>query len=568
MSKGNVLYIDLADRVERATPDEAVRILLKTGWKQARELIFEHPEPEAVVRAIPDEDIYLLIKQVGDTDALDIFGLASAEQVQAVFDFDCWDKDHLSELGTKHWFWILMETEDDFFISRLRDLDLSLLILFLKRRATVYKFEEIVDDMDAYGPDAFLTPDRRYMLVYEGEELLIAFIHEFTQKIYRLDMDFYYYILEAIYWESLVELEENAYADRGNRMEGRGFPDYYSSIEIFASVNPERYQPRSKMAKIDKEMSGVGQMRQSHCIELYKGADSFFNRLLAHDFPGRDEAVLEAMAIANMVAVAQRVSFADIEKVKKVVEDSNGYLNIGLEYHCGGDDSQGIEALKSKKLIDVYKIGRSLVTRLGRRAKGLISKASVDGKSKELLMLDSGHQEFVAALINREPIYVSDSQEEKSFTAIREVEQASIQLDKLSRLVALLHDECGLTPDAIHAIPMLGLNQSEVNSLGYTTLFCTAFANDILGLPFAAKPLHTQDLPMLMSRFSFTDEGNKLNPEAKTEFDRWLKDHNAMDLADHFEEFIGVMADELALVSKKRRPDVRYISSLLIEIPY
>jgi len=563
-----VLYIDLADRIERVTPDEAVRIILKTEWKQARELIFEHPEPEDVVRALPDEDIYLLIKQVGDTDSLDIFGLASSEQVQAIFDFDCWDKDHLTESGAKHWFWILMETDDDFFISRLPDLDLSFLVLFLKRRVAVYKFEEIVDDIEEYGPDAFLTPDRRYLLVYEGDESTKTFIHAFTQRIYRLNVDFYYYLLEAIYWESLVELEENAYADRTGRMEGRGFPDYYSAIEIFASVSPERYRPRSKMAKADKKKSGVGQMRQSHCIELYKGTDSFFNRLLTYDFPGRDEAVLEAMAIANMVTVAQRVSFADIENVKKVVEGSNGYLNIGLEYHCGGDDVQGIETLQNIKLIDVYKIGRSLVARLGRRAKKLIPKASVDGKSKELLMLDSGHLEFVAALINREPMYVSDSKGEKRFKTMREVDEASLKLDKLSRLVALLHDECGLTPDAINAIPMLGLNQSDVNSLGYTTLFCTAYANDILGLPFAPKPLHTQDLPLLMSRFSFKDEGNKLNPEAGAEFDRWLKDRNALDLTGYFEEFIEVMAGELALASKKRRPDVRYISSLLIEIPY
>ncbi len=566
MSKGKILHIDLADRVERAAPDEAARIILQAGWKQAGELIFEHPEPEDVVRAIPEEDIYLLIKQTGETDALDIFALASSEQVQAVFDFDCWDQDQLSEKHSKHWFKILMEMEDDIFIDRLRGLDISLLVLFCKRRIEVLKFEEIVDDVEIYGPNAFLTPDRRYMLVYNGDESTLHFIHAFTQRIYRLEMDFYYYLLEAIYWESISGLEENAFEDRTNRMEGRGFPDYYSAIEIFAPVNPEKFHPGVKIQwKGEEERYGIGQLRQSHCIDLYRDAGSFLNRLLAMDFPGKQDTVAEAISIANMVAVAEKVSFADLEGVKAVVEGSNGYLNIGLEYIAGDKIDKGIDTLRNARLADIYRIGRSLVGRLGKRAQALVRKAAVDGKSKDLLMLDSPHQEFVLALLNKEP---RSGETGKRFACIREVEEASTRLDELRRVVDILHDECGLTKETLDAIPMLGLNQSDKNSLGYAALFCTAYANDICQKPFAPMPLQVKDLPKLMSRFGLVEGKWVLTETAGAEFDHWLEERSALDLRCYFDEFLAVMAEELGLASKKRRPDVRYLSSLLMEIPY
>lgn len=554
-------------RVLRASPPEAARIILQMDWRQAQDLILEHPDSGAVMAALPEQDAYLLIKQIGEVDALDLMELATNEQVQAIFDFDCWEKDQLDDRHSQHWLTILMELPDDIFLSRLKGLDLSLLVLFLKRHMRIIRFEEIVDEVPDLGPDTFLTPDRHHLICYLGDETAVKFIHAITQRVYRLEVDFYYYLLEAVYWEAIPELEEAAYQDRTRRMEDRGFPDYYSAIEIFAPVNPDRFRPGRKVEPT-QDASGPGEEAQTHFLQPSLWEDTFFHRLLTRDFSGRDRVMGEAMAVANMVMVAERVSFSELEEVREMMKATDGYLSIGLEFLCDGKEEKGVETLRELRLLDIYKLGRSMATRLGRSAKKLLVKASLDEKSPNLILLDSPHREFLSALLRREP-RAMDKGEEKRFSSLKEVEAAAIRFDQLRRLVDLLHDRCSLTPSLLRSLPLLGLNHEGAESIAYKTLFVTAYANNLLGRPFLPKPLTTLDLPELRGHFALDKDGRMgLADQARKDFVAWLDGQDASDLHPFFEEFFFDLAGELSVVSEMRFTDVRYIPSLLLEIPY
>jgi hypothetical protein len=131
----------------------------------------------------------------------------------------------------------------------------------------------------------------------------------------------------------------------------------------------------------------------------------------------------------------------------------------------------------------------------------------------------------------------------------------------------LMHDVCGFTPEAIAAIPMLGLNHDNALALTYRTLFSTAFANDRLGRPFGPTPLKAVDVAPLRERFAF-DGAPRLGDAAEIEFRQWLAARDAEELWPLFEDIFTVLAQELDLTRASRRPDVRYVSSLLLELPY
>ncbi|HVR01403.1 MAG TPA: DUF6178 family protein, partial [Polyangia bacterium] len=53
------------------------------------------PDPERAVRALPGDELYYVIHELGLRDACDILELARPEQVQAVLDFALWERDQL-----------------------------------------------------------------------------------------------------------------------------------------------------------------------------------------------------------------------------------------------------------------------------------------------------------------------------------------------------------------------------------------------------------------------------------------------------------------------------------------
>lgn len=564
---------EIREAVVTAHPKKAARIIRRRPAKEAWSLIFDHPEPARVVRHLPVEDTYLLVKQVGEEDALELLELCSGEQIQGVFDFECWDKDDLRDKSARHWFTVLMGLSDDAFIARLRELDFTMLSLFAKRHMRVERFDEMYDGNLPADPRLYMPPDRRHLIEYLGKPATITFVHEFTQRVFRLDQEFFYKLIEAVYWEASVDLEEWAYQDRTGRMNDRGFPEYYDAIEIFAPVNPDRFVPAEKAAAVGLAQSESAGASRDRYLQSYEHRTSFLHRVLAKDFAGRDEAIVEIAGIVNMATVAYRVSFADIAAVRAIVTSTDSYLNIGLEFLASDDEARAVTVLAKRRLLDVYKIGRSLVHRLGVRAKALVARAAADGKSEKYLMLDPPHREFIEALLGRDPRRLDPAGGEvgagdgREFETYREVEAVSVRLAECERFVALLADACGLTPEAVERIPMLGLNHDNALGLTYRTLFSTAYANDVLGRPFAPKPLRVDDLPRVFERFDLTGDG-ALAPGPREEFSIWLAARDAVDLWPMFDEIFRTLAAELAIVAKMRRPDVRYLSTLLVELPW
>ncbi len=558
---------EIRDAVVTSHPKKAARIIRRRPAKEAYALIFDHPEPARVVRHLPVEDAYLLVKQLGEDDAVELLEMCTSEQIQGVFDFECWDKDDLRDKSTRHWFTVLMGLSDDAFIARLLELDFTMLVLFAKRHMRIERFDEMYDGNLPADPRLYMPPDRRHLIEYLGKPATITFVHEFTQRVFRLNQEFFYKIVEAVYWESSIDLEEWAYQDRTGRMNDRGFPEYYDAIEIFAPVNPDRFVPAVKAAAVGLADGESSQASRDRYLQVYEHHKSFLHRVLAKNFPGRDEAIVEIAGIVNMATVAYRVSFADIAAVRTIVTSTDAYLNIGLEFLANEDEARAVAMLAKRRLLDVYKIGRSLVHRLGVRAKALVARAAADGKSEKYLMLDPPHREIVAALLGRDPRQLDLEGEGREFESYREVEAVSARLATCERFAELLADACGLTPAAVENIPMLGLNHDNALGLTYRTLFSTAYANDVLGRPFAPKPLRVDDLKRVCERFDLTAEG-ALAPVAREEFSRWLESRESADLWPLFDEIFSALAGELVIVAKMRRPDARYLSTLLMELPW
>jgi hypothetical protein len=539
---------DRAKAMATATPEDGVALLAGLSAPDAYRLILEHPQPERVVALMPVENVYLLLHEIGTDDALVLLEIADPVHVQGFVDIDCWDRDHLDVPKARTWFVLLNELDDAAFWRHVQGMDLALLVAFFDKHLRVHKLDNPDDEIPHEGL-TFVTPDGRHLIEYTCGAEPSRLINALLWRISRLDLDFFLRLIEAIYWESGAEVEETAYEDRGNRLESRGFPDYYAALEILTTVDLDRFAPANKIAPPPIAKTPGASLASSQYLVKYDHPPSLLRRVLAKPFDGRDDIAVELMGLANMATVAARTPFFELDAVRRLVSRTDGLVSIGLEYLSGGKLAAARRCLQDCRLIDLHKIGRSLVMREVRRARALVPRTAVDGKSAHRLLLDGPEGELLTGLLLPEPSQLRDGREEL-WTELAQVEDARARLGVIERLVALFEEVLGPAP-AKQPPPSLALtNVPDPAELSYRVLFNTFRCHDLLGRGASIAPLALTDLPKLRKLLVNLRTRPALSAKARKQFAAWLRqrvgDADAPALEAVFDRYAGALAQELA----------------------
>jgi hypothetical protein len=176
-----------------------------------------------LVRALPPEQLYATVAEVGLADASDLVQLASPEQFQSLVDLGAWTRDGLDPHGLLEWLGAARGDDTEAFLRKVHGVDLELLEGMLRAFTRVHDLEENPDPpVDGVTVD---SADGRYRieLSVEGSEqaalraLLLDLMAEAPFAFSRL--------MEAIRWEMPSELEEAALRFRWARLADLGFPD-------------------------------------------------------------------------------------------------------------------------------------------------------------------------------------------------------------------------------------------------------------------------------------------------------------------------------------------------------
>ena len=80
-----------------------IKKIYALSGKETLSLIVEHDSPKKLIQGLPCEDIYWLIKKIGEDDCLPVLELASEEQWQYILDLEIWRKERLSIDSVFEW---------------------------------------------------------------------------------------------------------------------------------------------------------------------------------------------------------------------------------------------------------------------------------------------------------------------------------------------------------------------------------------------------------------------------------------------------------------------------------
>jgi hypothetical protein len=477
---------------------EVRRALATLGGRRRLELLLDQPDPRAIVRALPADELFYAIQEVGLADASDVIQLASPEQFQTFLDLDAWRGNEADPMRLMPWIRAARgptsESDEDRDEWRLKlgALDPDLVSLLLRSTLRIHDLEEDPDP-DFEGERFVRTVEGRYMVEFVPDGADYIAVRRLLDDLYEKDPFMAGRILSAVRWELDSDLAESALRWRNGRLADLGYPTFDEALSWFARPAVRGDAP-----------AGLPDRPPGFWLASFR-RDALLDRAASRLTPealARFE--LETMAAANAAIVADRIDPADPDAVRGAVETARALLEMGLEALSGGDGEAAAVVLSSTSLKAIFQRGFVQLLELRWRAE---RQAKAESTAGPLPSLDAPLAEAIEAVLCRRPRYfpgldlpreewgsVSASAfEARPFRSTAEVLRTASALDDAEAL-RTLGTKLGFAPVSGSPPPTLA------------TLYLTALANERLGRGFSPAPLGRSDLPAVARALETLDD--------------------------------------------------------------
>ncbi len=483
---------------------EQLSLVLRTKGKDRQNLILSSSKSRELVQAIPEEELFFTIKEIGEVDALDLIGLTSPSQIEYIFDVEFWIKDKFRPHEALKWFGLLWRCGEEKVVKTLQHMSMDVLAIFLRKYIRVYKFER--EEEIERGKKLF-TLDDFYYVEFRYKDLGRHELENLIKIMRHMDVDLYMRVMESLYWGIDVESEEEAYHFRCARMADRGFPDLDEAYALYQRVEPDTYIPRMIKSESDFKVQGDRweAIVPNHYFD-FEDKRSFLSRIiLAYAGEGHLNRLMgEVVSICNKALIADAVDLSDLEEVSQILKKTHGYINIGLEYLAQRDLEKGIQVIRQWYLEHVFQVGFSVLLKLSKRAYAIKMDRRLFPGDNGWCLLTSPYKEVIQGLIERYPLlyegmFDPKRLEYRHFQNLDEVEKVENLLDKILFWAELHFSIYGFSLDDIRKLDLSGCYPSHLSEIDFTMLSLTAFANHILDGEFKFSPIKSDRLNIFLS---------------------------------------------------------------------
>ncbi|MED5353709.1 MAG: DUF6178 family protein [Nitrospinota bacterium] len=319
-----------------------------------RELLVLCEDAVAVTQSLPSEEIYNLIKELGNEESILILSMVSEEQLQFIFDLEWWQGDKFQPERAMGWLELLDKCEGPQILEWFLNEDFDQKVVLLQSLIKVFKHDEMTDSYDGVEGLEHFSPDGVYDVFFKVKESTA--LRKLFLLLVEKDINFFHELLEAVIWYPLTITVEKAYQWRLTRTAERGIPDFEEAIGVYSSLNPEDLKQEVPSAE---NFSG-GRFRFAPQYPLTQATLShFFGQCITHlDSEDRVDAIRwELVCLANKVMVADKCDPSDLKTRQNTMRKVLGYINIGLELGALGDLKKGQSLLHQLWMQSLFQVG-------------------------------------------------------------------------------------------------------------------------------------------------------------------------------------------------------------------
>jgi hypothetical protein len=565
----------MSDRIAALSVRDQADLALRLPAKQRLELLLHAPKPMRLVRALPDGDLYLTLREIGPADAMPVLKLASAEQIHHLFDLESWRHDRFDAKRAGAWVALVLEAGEPALKRFLRTADDEVLALLFQQWLRIEQMEyEETGTAEKHGHGmtemgtgkAFVTPDGGYRFSPTISEHAPA-IRRMLQLFYELQPERYLSTLWAAQWELPSELEEKALHWRQSRLEEHGFLPREEALNVYAPPSGVTAHPEPPDA-IDAD--GLSSSRLA--LTTPTGEARLAPLIDAMADPVRERVLHEIASLANRLLVADAGDSGDPAAHRAALSKAAAFVGVAMMLRGAGEPARAGRLLEEVPLLELFREGYAEVTELQYRARALVRSGWASRDARALELLDSPVLERVRALLEPPPRFVeveAESQvgESREFRTLAEIRETGVSLELAEVVGDLLIRRLDLE---IAVAGRAGASQTgqapRFSSLFLTLLAWHAVRGELRGAPLPQELL-ADFLRNVASRRTASPEAPQRALELllRALAERLELDSRSFAVLQAFGRFcLKRLAEECAGLDPGIPVDRRYVSSLLI----
>lgn len=522
---------------------EQARCIMQAKGRQKQDLLLLSCKASEVVRALPPEEVYYMVKEIGVTDSLSVLSAISLEQLQYIFDIEWWHGDRFSPQRAKDWLVILENCDDQKILHWLLDEDLDQKVMVLQSLIKVFKMDEMTDSYQGVEGLTQFSPDGVYDIFFKVPEVA-SVLAKFLGILRAEHEQIFFLLMEAVIWFPVSLTAESAYRWRLTRTTERGIPEFEEAYEIYSRLDPQALKVEA--ASPETFSQGGGYKIAPYYLMAQANPSSFFSLCLSRiqDDSRIDAIRWELVYLANKVMVADRCDSSALKIHDEIIRKVLGLINIGLELGSEGDVDKGVSLLKQTWMQPLFQVGYGHLMELKWKAQKFVKK---HGSFLDRLLNDNERDLISSLMVKRAPMFTEVLEEEKknpqprSFESIKEIQTAEIFLRR-TRFYVRFSKHCLNLNEAVLTELLQQCDFPECpEDLDLVVLTTTALARHSLFREISCMPLPEAAaktfLELVFLPRIFQDEPRKCNEDLVKEFHRKLL-ATPMAWSDEDKEFL------------------------------
>lgn len=350
------------DAAKRAVADLShpaqVALVCDAPLAQRAALLALLPEPEAIVPLLPEAELCFTVKAVGLSDAGWILEHATPEQVVAGVDLDAWKGYDLDLATLGEWVDALADASRPGLLRSARALDAELLVALLKMR--IFVEQKPAGDEDWQPPADTQTLEGQFYFRALAENDDLAGVIALLRALFEEDYWTYFRLLQGVAWELESDTAEWALRWRSGRLEDLGFPPWDDAMRVYRFLGPEE---RGEVPDTDRELGVESWALPVYLPQLPEAAGPerrIFHAIAELEEDERRSAFYEFVALANKIAVADRMALSDAESTPQAIDKAARFASAGLAHVAEAQALSDVAVLRRLALERLFTVGANL----------------------------------------------------------------------------------------------------------------------------------------------------------------------------------------------------------------
>jgi Family of unknown function (DUF6178) len=556
--------------------EDQARCVTQYPAEQKQNLLILSEKAQEVVQVLPPEEIYQMVKAIGEGEALPILSLVTSEQMQFIFDLEWWIGDRFQPKRALDWLVLLDKCYEPQTLAWLMTEEFDQKVMLMQALIKVYKQDEMTDSYKGTEELEHFTLDGVYDIFFKIQET--GPIRKLLSLLYVNFPAVFNSLMEAIIWYPLTETVERAYHWRMSRISDRGFPEIEEALAVYSPLDAESI--KLPVPAVEDFASDGNSRIPPQYILASADTTNFLGQCVAllEDRNRLDAIHWELVCLANKVLVADREDPANTENREKVFRKVLGYVNIGLELAAENDAEKGKKILERSWMRFLFQAGYHRLMSLKWQAESFLKE---QGTYLDPLFTPF-EKEQLTALIHRFPQILHFSKEEKTleernFETLDDILGADSLLNRWSFMVRFSKQCLDLSESEMSRILIECDFPENRSTMDFITWMTTALARFSLFKEISCAPLPEvaakSFLEIIFLPKIFNEDGRVCHEDIVQAFhDRLLQtplawtDENREFLQGFIQRCVQNLEEQFGRLDLKKKIEWKYTRGLCLKL--